>query len=129
MQMRPKSVERFELLYLVSLGFAYFRAGLESETLTQSVGITAALIVAPLIVLVPIGLVLLVSRLGSNILRWVFLVFFVISVVFYILNIPELPSLNPFDAVMYTFELLFGGSAIYFVFRPDAKPWFQETSA
>lgn len=130
--MRPKSVERFELLYVISLGFSVFAARLEWERLTQVAGITAALVTVPIVLFVFLGLVLLTSRMGSNISRWTLVVFFLpesILYIWYIPNISEQLVQNPIIAVVSTFETLFAGAAIYFVFRPETKPWFQKTSA
>ena len=129
--MRPKSVERFELLFLVSLGVGVVISALLWEQL-QMAGAWFALIVEAVTaatLLIVLGLVFLVSRKGSNIARWVLVVFFVPEAIMYIPTMAVMLAQNPVVAVLSSGQIALQVAAIYFVFRPDAKPWFQKTSA
>ena len=124
--MRPKSVERFELLFLVSLGVGVVNSTLLWEQLAQMGGAEFTLIVQAVTLLIVLGMVLLVSRKGSNIARWVLVVFFVLGTIMYIPSMAGMLAQNPVAAVLSSVQIALQVAAIYFVFRPDAKPWFQK---
>lgn len=127
--MRPKSVERFELLFLVSLGLGVVHSALKWEQLTQMTTAWVVLTTQAAILLIILGLVLLVSRRGSNIARWVLFVLFVLGGVMYIPSAAEIFAQNPVSAVLSSVQLVLQVTAMYFVFRPDAKPWFQKKAS
>ena len=87
------------------------------------------LIVQAAVLLIVLGVVLLVSRKGSNIARWVLVVFFVLGAIIYIPSAARMFAQNPVIALLASVQIMLQVAAIYFVFRPDAKPWFQKTSA
>ena len=126
--MRPKSVERFELLFFVSLCLGVVILALTLEQLFDEVPGWFAF--AMLVAEFPLwlGLMLLVSRKGSNIARWVLGVFFVLGSIIFIPIMAKTLEHNSVAAVLASVQIALQGAAIYFVFRPDAKPWFQKTS-
>ena len=126
--MRPKPVERFELLFLVSLGIGVVNSALQWEQLTQMASAWFILIVQAAVLLMLLGLVLLISWKGSNIARWALVVLFVLGSVMYIPSAAGMLVQNPTAAVLSSIQIALQVAAIYFVFRPDAKPWFQKTS-
>ena len=127
--MRPKSVEWFELLFLISIGLGVVSSALLWEQLTQIAGAVFTLIVQAATLLILLGVVLLVSRKGSNIARWVLVVFWVLGAIMYIPSMAGMFAQNMVAAVLSSVQIALQVVAIYFVFRPDAKPWFQKTSA
>ena len=126
--MRPKSIERFELLFFVSLGIGIVTSALGWDQISQMAGVLPTLAVQVLTLLIVLSLVLLVSRKRSNIARWVLVAFFVIGTVIYIPNMARLFAQNPLVTVLSSVQIVLQVAALYFVFRPDAKPWFQKTA-
>ncbi len=56
------------------------------------------------------------------------MVLFVLGSVMYIPSAAGMLVQNPTAAVLSSIQIALQVAAIYFVFRPDAKPWFQKTS-
>ena len=81
------------------------------------------------VLLVMLGLVLAVSRKGSNIARWVLVVLFLLGAIMFIPSYAVMFAQNPANVVLSSVQIALQVAAIYFVFRPDAKPWFRKTSA
>lgn len=127
--MRPQSVERFELLFLMSLGLGVVMAALNFDQVAATAGAGFVLIVTATTLLVMVGLVLWASRKGSNIARWILLVFAVLGAVAYVPTVPQLWAENLILPLVSAVQILLQVAGIYFVFRPDAKPWFQKTAA
>lgn len=126
--MRPKSVERFELLFLISLGLGLVNSALTWDQTSQMAGVVFSLIVQVGVLLIILGLVLAVSRKGSNIARWVLVAMFLLGAIMFIPTYAGMFALNPIVVVISSVQIALQVAAIYFVFRPDAKPWFQKTS-
>jgi ABC-type proline/glycine betaine transport system permease subunit len=121
-------VERFELLFLISLGLGVVISALNWQQLTQMAEAVFTLTVQAVVLLIMLGVMLLVSRKGSNIARWVLVVLFVLGAIMYIPAMVVTFAQNPVTALLSSVQIAFQVSAIYFVFRPAAKPWFQKTS-
>lgn len=125
--MRPKSVERFELLFLISLGLGVVISALNWSQFVQLAGAEFTLIVQGGVLLVMLGLVLAVSRMGSNIARWALVVGFLLGAIMFIPSYAVMLALNPANVVLSSVQIALQVAAIYFVFRPDAKPWFRKS--
>jgi hypothetical protein len=124
--MRPESVKRFELLFFLSLGLGMTISVLTWRQTTQMAGAGFALTVQAAVLLILLGLVLLVSRKGSNIARWVLVTLFVIGVIIYIPSVAVMYAQSPLAAMLSLVQFALQVAAIYLVFRPDAKSWFRK---
>lgn len=125
--MRPKSIERFEALFLVSLGIGIVTSALNWDFLSQSAGVGFTLAVQAGTLLIMLTLVLLVSRRRSNISRWILMILFVIGSIAFIPGTAELFAQSPITAILAAIQIAMQVTAFYFAFRPDSKPWFTKT--
>lgn len=124
---RPRSVELFEVMYLVSLGIGLILSSLSWGYLTQIAGAGFVLFVQAGTLLFVLVLVLLVSRKGSNIARWVLVVMFVLGAIAYIPSAAWMFAINPITAVLAAIQIAFQVIGMWYIFSSDAKPWFQKS--
>lgn len=127
--MRPKSVKLFEVLYLVSLGIGLVNTSLGWENLTQKAGVGSLLSVLAGTFLITVVLVLLISRKGSNVARWVLVVMFALGAIPYITSLAGMFAQNPIIAFLAAVQVTLQVIALCLVFRPDTKPWFIKAEA
>lgn len=132
--MRPASITMFDRLYLGSLvlGLINFAlsydntmAQLKADPVVADVGMASpGILWGGLALGMAISLLLwfLISRKASNVARWILVVFTVIGVISLPLSLGQLPLLQLVTTLVVTGVQ---AAAVYFLFRPDAKPWFQ----
>jgi hypothetical protein len=128
-RMRPKSVKLFEVLFLVSLGIGLVISSLGWENLTQKAGAGSVLSVLAGTFLITVVLVLLISRKGSNVARWVLVVMFALGAIPYIPSLAGIFAQNPIIALLAAVQITLQVIALCLVFRSDTKPWFIKAEA
>ncbi len=125
--MRPQSIKMFDMLFLGSLAlglvnffFAYDTAMVQLE----GTGMGSAFMIASLAVGYGINLLLwyFVSRRGSNVARWIFIVLTAIGLAMVPFSLAEIPMSQLVLTLLVT---LMQVAAIYFLFQPDAKLFFE----
>lgn len=125
--MQPQSIGMFDKLYLGSLviGIANVLLGWETSMAElDSTGLGMGVLIISLAVGYGISLLLwyFISREASNVARWILVVLTAIGVAFLPFSLFTLPTLELILAVVVTGMQLV---AIYFLFQPDAKPFFE----
>lgn len=132
--MRPASITMFDRLYVASLVLGLINFGLAYDsTLAQmeaDPSVAAAGMAGPGVLWgvfgfgMAISLLLwfFVSRKASNGARWVLVVLMVIGLIALPFSIAELPLTELIGTLVVTVVQV---AAVYFLFRPDAKAWFE----
>ena len=131
--MRPKSILNFErlvLLYLaVGLLYAYLvwdqtmaslqaqGAGLGSGTVLTIQAITVALYLL---------LVWFISRKGSPVAKWIYVVIGGLGLVLGLVGMRETISLGTVPLILAILQYVLLLLTIWLLFRPDAKAWFSD---
>jgi hypothetical protein len=125
--MRPQAVERFEMLYIVSLALGLVTSALTWKAATVMASPAFVLIVQGGTLALIAGLVLLVSRRSSNIARWVLLILFVVGVFFYIPTAGQLISDSVVVGLISAVQIALQAIAMVSIFSQSAKPWFAKS--
>lgn len=129
--MRPASITMFERLFLGALAVGFVNFILNYDTVVAQVeaqpGLSAIggtpFIIGTLIIGNAINLLLwfFIARRASNVARWIL----VVLTGFGLLSLFSLPEVETWQAVMSVVILALQVAALYFLFRPDAKAWFE----
>ncbi len=125
--MKPHSIGIFDKLYLGSLvvGLANVFVGWETSMAElQATGYGDTFLFVTLAIGYGISLLLwyFISNRASNIARWIFIALTALGLVFLPFSLVDLPMLEMLLAVTVTGMQLV---AIYFLFRPDSKLYFE----
>jgi glucan phosphoethanolaminetransferase (alkaline phosphatase superfamily) len=131
--MRPKSIVNFErlvLLYLaIGLVYAYLvwdqtmaslqgqGAALGSGTIMTIQAVTVALYLL---------LVWFISRKGSPVAKWIYVVISGLSLVLGLVGIQETISLGTLPLILAVAQYALILVTIWLLFRPDSKAWFND---
>lgn len=132
MDMRPKSITRFEQLYLLSLVIGLGLTILSwdaSVAMTRQAGGGPGLLVAVqgLTFAILLTLVLLISRRASVIAKWVLILLFLGGLAIMFVR----PALTFGDGPVLAAQIVqiaIQLAALYFLFTPEARIWFGGTS-
>lgn len=132
--MRPHSIIMFDRFYLGSLvlGLVNFfityedtMAQLEADPASAQLGLAGpGFLWGTIAFSMAISLLLwfLISRKANNVARWILVVLAVIGVLGLPFSLGELPLMQLIATLVVTAVNLL---AVYFLFRPDAKAWFE----
>lgn len=140
--MKPESIRRFDMSYLGSIVLSvvgYFMSydamvgQMEARTAAAGMELGSGAVIATMAVGTAISLLLwfFVSRKASAIAKWIIVLIFVVGLLSAVgVWAPGLFSgpwtgLKTVSAVMVLLE----AAAVYFLFRPDAKTWFDAPAA
>ena len=138
--LRPASIVTFERCYLGAwlIGLintivnwnatiAAVQASPASAQLGPSFGVT--MLVGGLVIgaVVTFALWYFVARRGSEVAKWVVIVFFAIGLVFFLLGLLRSGLSLGLAGVVTIVQIVLQGIAVAMLFRPDTKPWFGET--
>ena len=129
--MRPQSIGNFDKLYLGSMALGLFNVVIGWETSMaelEATGMGFGIMIFGIAVGYGISLLLwyFISREASNVAKWILIVLTAIGVAAMPLSLFALPTLEMILAVVVTGMQLV---AIYFLFRPDAKAFFDNKGA
>lgn len=125
--MKPHSIGIFDKLYLGSLAIGLINVFVGWDTRMAELEATGYGITFMLITIAMgygIGLLLwyFISNRASNIARWIFIALTALGLVFLPFSLFDLPTLEILLAVVVTGMQLV---AIYYLFKPDAKLFFE----
>lgn len=125
--MRPQSIKMFDMLFLGSLALGlinFFFAYDSTMAELEGTGMGTTFVFASLIVGYGINLLLwyFVSRRASNIARWIFIVLTAIGLAFIPFALADIPMVELVLTLIVTAMQI---AAIYFLFQPDAKLFFE----
>ncbi len=122
---RPVSVRAFEALLLISLGIGIAVTSLTWAELTREAGSFTVLFFQALTVAILLGIVVLVSRRGSNLARWAFTVLVLLGAAVYFPQMADLFARRPLVAVLGATQVALQIFGVLLLFRPDARPFFH----
>lgn len=134
--MRPRSIELFEKVFLVSLAISLTAAILSwNQTVLQldarAPGSGAAL--AATAVAISFGLFLLlwwlIARRASNIAKWALVVLTAIGAFFFVSSLVAQATPKSLDAAISALTNLLGVYAAWLLFKPDAVAWLESKGA
>lgn len=134
--MRPKSIVLFERLVLLGLILGLVNAFLvsgrmEAMLAAQGKGMTMGTVY--LIQAVTIALYLLlvwfISRKGSPIAKWIYVVIAVLGFVIGIAGLRQAMEFGTVPLIINLAQYAITLATIYLLFRPDAKAWFNDGRA
>ena len=139
--MQPKSIQRFDICYLGSIGLfvvsfflgydatlAEMQAQMEAAAQAQGGGgfqIGGGFLTGVFIVSLSISLLLwyLVSNKANVVAMWILVIFFLLG----LLGIPgalrQLPSIA---SILGLASIVLQAAAVFFLFKPDSKAWFAK---
>lgn len=132
--MRPASITKFDQLYLgaMALGIANTvlnydntMAQLEADPAVAAAGMAGSgfmLGAAAFGFAISLLLWFFISRRASNIAKWILLVLTLIGTLMMPLGLAAVPLVQAVIAVVITVMQI---AALWFLFRPDAKAWFE----
>ena len=126
--MRPRPVIWFERVMLLAVALGILNTALEWNYLNAAMPppLRGLPIIAQGIFFAAYLLLLwLISRRGSRIARWVFLVLVVAAVPLAIVSPPPTLSLGPVTASIAITQYLLSLVGLELIFKADAKPWFE----
>ncbi len=122
---RPASVRAFEALLLLSLGIGVAVTALSWEELTREAAPLTVLVFQALTVAILAGILVLVSRRGSNLARWVLTVLVVLGAAVYFPQMADLFARRPTVALLGATQVALQTVGVLLLFRPDARPFFR----
>ena len=129
--MRPISIVNFERIVLLSIGLGVINtfmvwdrvsALLAANHLNPNVGIIALAIVLALYGL----LIWFISRRGSVVAKWIYVVFTAIGLVYGLTGIGRVAAQDGTFALIFTIvQDVLAAVSVWLLFRPDASAWFR----
>jgi hypothetical protein len=136
--MHPKSIQRFDMLYLGSLavatvgffvGYDDSLAQLQTAFAGSGIEIGGAALAFGFGFGMAISLLLwwLISSKGSVVAKWILVVLTALSVLGTVFGIQTLLANFTIATVLSLLATVMAIVAIYFLFQPDTKPWFGES--
>ena len=139
--MRPRSIVNFERVVLLNilLGIvnlvvnwdkmqAAQQAALVAKGQARMAGMVSSLTIGVEVIFVCIWLLLvwLISRKGSPVAKWIYVVLAVITLIFALFGIGKAAALGTIPLVLAIVAHLLTLASLWFIFQPDAKAWFAE---
>jgi hypothetical protein len=135
--MQPKSIKRFDVFYLSALAVAtvgFFIGYDDTVAIVReqyaATGVNmnvAAWTTGSFIFGIAISLLLwwFVSSRRSAVAKWILIVFFALG----LLGLPTIIRNFTIAGGLSLLSVALSAVAIYFLFQPDAKPWFEKNEA
>jgi uncharacterized membrane protein len=129
--MRPKSIVLFERLVLLSILLGIINTILVWDQLNAQVavtGATASTVMAIQAVTIVLYLLLIwfISRKGSPIAKWIYVVLAGIGLVASLTGIGQAFAMGTVSGVISIASTVLTLVTIWLLFRPDAKAWFDD---
>jgi len=131
--MRPKSIVTFERLVLLYLAIGLLHAYLVwDQTMAsmqaQGAGLGSGTIIIIQAITVALYLLLIwfISRKGSPVAKWIYVVLGGVSLVVGLVGIQQAISLGTLPLILTIVQYVLLLVTIWLLFRPDSKAWFSD---
>ncbi|MBR0552124.1 hypothetical protein [Stakelama marina] len=133
--MRPKSIVRFEIFYLLSIAVGListainWNTGLEKvqQSSPEAAAFYPAMVAGGAAISILISLLLwyFTARRASNVARWILTVFFGLSILslLYTLSTGQFPG--GLAGIVAVTSYILNALAVVMLFQPDANAWFK----
>jgi hypothetical protein len=130
--MRPKSIVNFERIVIISILF-----GIVSSFLTRAkmeammagkphLSSNATLGIQIVVILLYLVLIYFISRKGSPVAKWIYVVLCVLGLVFGLVGLPLMMQMGPLPMIIAAVQYALSIASLWMLFRPDSKAWFSE---
>ena len=131
--MRPKSIVTFERLVLLYLAIGLFYAYLVWDQTMASLqaqgaalGSDTVMTIQAITVALYLLLVWFISRKGSPVAKWIYVVLSGLSLVLGLIGIQQTMALGTVPLILSVVQYVLLLATIWLLFRPDAKTWFSD---
>jgi hypothetical protein len=139
--MRPKSIANFEIVVLLGIlvgivnsflswdkMMAVQQAKLLAQGQEKMVGMLPSLTIGIEVIFVGIWLLLvwLISRKGSPVAKWIYVVLAVLTLIGAVWGVSKSASYGTLPLVLAVVQHVLTLASLWFIFQPDAKAWFSE---
>jgi hypothetical protein len=131
--MRPKSIVLFERLVLLSIVLGIISAFLIREqvaamvaTAGQGMGTSTVYIVQGIVICLYLLLVWFISRHGSPVAKWIYVIISGIILISGLVRIEQTLEFGTVAAIISVVQYVITAVTIWLLFRPDSKAWFSE---
>jgi hypothetical protein len=130
--MRPKSIVNFERIVILSILFGIVssfvtRAKMEAMMANQphlSSGTTLGIQIV--VILLYLVLIYFISRKGSPVAKWIYVVLCVLGLVIGVVGLPLMMKMGTLPLLIAIVQYALSIASLWFLFQPDAKAWFSE---
>jgi hypothetical protein len=130
--MRPKSIVNFERIVILSILFGIAgsfltRAKMEAMMAGKphlSSGTTLGIQIV--VILLYLVLIYFISRKGSPVAKWIYVVLCVLGLVFGLLGLPLMMQMGALPLLIAAVQYVLSIASLWMLFRPDSKAWFSE---
>jgi len=137
---QPKSIERFEQIFFLSLvvSLVMFVLNWDQSTAVAQQNPAAAAFVIPMVIgfaIIGYGISILlwflIARRGSEVAKWIYVVLFALGALGALAGVlmsgrPGVPTPSVLVRVGQIVNLVLGVAAVWFLFQPDTRPWFNK---
>jgi uncharacterized membrane protein len=135
--MRPKSIVQFERLFILTIvlgalssiwSWLHWQDLMPAGTPAQTAAMMPTIMGATLVIGILINLLLLffIARKGSEVAKWIFVVFFALGLLSVVRSLTggamQLPLLMRLLSLV---QIALEAGCVWLVFRPDATRWFK----
>ena len=131
-KLRPKSIVTFERLVLLYLAIGLFYAYLVWDQTMASLqaqgaalGSDTVMTIQAITVALYLLLVWFISRKGSPVAKWIYVVLSGLSLVLGLIGIQQTMALGTVPLILSVVQYVLLLGTIWLLFRPDAKTWFS----
>jgi hypothetical protein len=132
--MRPNSIVNFERIVIVSILLGIINSWLTSEkmrALTAGPGkpqlsSSTTLTIQVITILIYLVLIYFITRKGSPVAKWIYVVLCVLGLVFGVFSLPLMMTLGAVPLILAIVQYVLALASLWMLFRPDAKAWFAE---
>jgi len=130
--MRPKSIVHFEWIVILSI-----LLGIVSSILTRDkmealsagkphLSSGVMLTVQIVVILIYLLLIYFISRKGSPVAKWIYVVLCILGLVGGLLGLPLIMKIGTLPLLIAVVQYLLSIASLWLLFRPDSKAWFAE---
>ncbi|MDB5693518.1 MAG: hypothetical protein JWO81_2581 [Alphaproteobacteria bacterium] len=130
--MRPKSIVNFERIVILSILFGIVSSFLTREKMEAmtagkphlSSGATLAIQIV--VILIYLLLIYFISRKGSPVAKWIYVVLCLLGLVGGVFTLPLLMKIGTLPLIIAIVQYVLAILSLWLLFRPDSKAWFSE---
>ena len=129
--MRPPSIVNFERVVLLSLAIGVINTLVSYDQMVASVaaqGFGSNFVIGVQAVTIAIMLLLLwfISRKGSPVAKWIYVVLSVLGLVSAVAGISQTLEFGSISVILSTVQYVLLLISLFLLFRPDSKAWFAD---
>ena len=130
--MRPNSIVNFERIVIVSIVLGIINSWMTSEKMRAlmagkpQMSQSTTLTIQVIMILIYLVLIYFISRKGSPVAKWIYVVLCVLGLVAGVFALPLMAQLGTVSLVVAIVQYALSIASLWMLFRPDSKAWFSE---